>query len=269
MLMGIATLATSGCASDACPCQMCPCDGQAAAYPVAGAAAPAAETSAMPITTAASFTGTALSQGPETAEVEGPSRNRGLASTGWITARNSLIHPYCAGVVVAPDVVVTTTKCTRPGASAMRFGLGMPRDEGTIPVAFALPLSADPRLSALLLAEPVVEAEPARATSATTETDVTGVGISYALVGEPADRWIWHGVLSPTEGDPEVNIDEGESSCHGDSGVGVYTSEGALLGVVVAVRGGDPCTHTLILSGPDSDAARDPFREARELSEMP
>jgi hypothetical protein len=176
---------------------------------------------------------------------------------------DAFIRPWCGGVLVAPDVVVTAANCAA-GVSASRLEIGtmIPGVHGEHAVEQVAPLARDPRLVALVLEEPVEGVEPA--SIARLEDDECGVqSVSYLYVAgpdAPLSRWVWSGCY--TAETHAVEPVRGEPNCHGDSGAPVFDEDGDMIGVVVAASGHDVCIDELTLAGPESGA----YDEALELS---
>lgn len=178
-----------------------------------------------------------------------PAARRGAALPGaaWLDRADSPITPWCAAVLVAPDVVVTAARCIdSPSTSHLRVGFG---DIATPAYAVAEIVlqddSTDPDpdhgLAALRLAGPVQDIAPVDlALGREGMCDVSSVANRYVIRGDPSRRWLWHGCLADdaltAEVDPAAEPDTDESdapNCHGDMGAGAFAPDGALLGVAV------------------------------------
>jgi hypothetical protein len=156
----------------------------------------------------------------------------GHPSAGYLEHARSPLVPFCHGVLVAPDVVVTSAVCVEDGWWELSFGVG---EVGTerIPVdeAFIHPLADDPRhgLAALVLERAVRGVEPA----SLMDPDGTPCGVeipSYevALRGDDAERSVWTacGLAPDEEEGAEVFVmTDGYPNCHGDSGAGAFVPD--------------------------------------------
>ncbi len=176
---------------------------------------------------------------------------------------DSIIRPWCGGVLVAPDVVITSADCVVDvGGSRLEIGTMVPGSDGEHAVEQIVALERDPRLAALVLEHPIEGIEPA--SIAVPEGDECGVqSVSYLYVSEPKaplSRWVWSGCYS--EETAAVEPIEGEPNCHGDNGAPVFDEEGYVIGVVVAASVRELCVDEVILAGPGSGA----YDEALELS---
>lgn len=176
---------------------------------------------------------------------------------------DSYIRPWCGGVLVAPDVVITSADCVLGvRASHLEIGTMAPGIAEEHAVARVVELELDPRIAALVLEHPVEGIEPA--SIAVPEEDECGVqSVSYLFVAEPEaplSRWVWSGCY--TAETSAVEPFEGEPNCHGDNGAPVFDEEGAVIGVVVAASNREGCVDEVILAGPGSGA----YDEALELS---
>jgi hypothetical protein len=176
---------------------------------------------------------------------------------------DSFIRPWCGGVLVAPDVVITSAACVLDvRASHLEIGTMVPGIDEEHAVAQIVALERDPRIAALVLEHPIEGIEPASV--AVPEGDECGVqSVSYLYVGEPdapLSRWVWSGCY--TEETAAVEPTEGEPNCHGDNGAPVFDEAGDVIGVVVAASGREACVDEVILAGPGSGA----YDEALELS---
>jgi hypothetical protein len=175
---------------------------------------------------------------------------------------DSFIRPWCGGVLVAPDVVITSAACVFDvRASHLEVGTMVAGIDEEHAVAQIAPLERDPRIVALVLEQPIEGIEPASV--AVPEGDECGVqSVSYLYVGPdaPLSRWVWSGCY--TEETAAVEPTDGEPNCHGDNGAPVFDEDGDVIGVVVEASGREACVDEVILAGPGSGA----YDEALELS---
>lgn len=180
-----------------------------------------------------------------------------------ILVADSFIRPWCGGVLVAPDVVVTSATCVSGvDVSLLEIGTMVPGVRGEHDVARVVELDRDPRIVALVLEQPLEGVEPA--SIGDPERDRCGVqSVSYRYVAgpeAPLSRWVWAGCY--TAETHAVEPFDGEPNCHGDNGAPVFDAGGDVIGVVVAASGRDVCIDEVVLAGPDSGA----YDEALELS---
>ncbi|WP_157070053.1 trypsin-like serine protease [Sandaracinus amylolyticus] len=152
------------------------------------------------------------------------------AAGGWIEHARSPLVPYCHGVLVAPDVVVTASNCADEGWYELSFGVGDAGDP-SIPVAAAMwhPMAGeDPRhaLVALVLERPVEGVTPASLEALQAmPCDVELPTYMVTARGTEGDRKIWTacGLEPESESDvPTLVAMEGYPNCHGDSGAGAF-----------------------------------------------
>lgn len=167
-----------------------------------------------------------------------PAARRGAALPGaaWLDRADSPITPWCAAVLVAPDVVVTGARCIdSPSTSHLRVGFG---DIATPAYAVAEIVlqddSTDPDpdhgLAALRLAGPVQDVAPVDlALGRDGLCDVSSVANRYVIRGDAGHRWLWRGCVVDDALEAEVDA----PNCHGDMGAGAFTADGALLGIAV------------------------------------
>lgn len=180
-----------------------------------------------------------------------------------ILLEGSFLRPWCGGVLVAPDVVITAADCVVGlSASDLEIGTMVPGVRGEHAVERVVELDRDPRIAALVLEQPVEAVEPA--SIAELEHDRCGVqSVSYLYVAgpdAPLSRWVWAGCY--TAETHAVEPFDGEPNCHGDHGAPVFDEAGDVIGVVVAASGHDVCIDAVVLAGPESGA----YDEALELS---
>ncbi len=186
-------------------------------------------------------------------------------AAGYLVLDDSPIEPWCGGVLVAPDVVMTSSACVEGhGTSRVAVGFSLPNDGVLHEVDRTVVLDADPRLAALLLASPVEDIAPARVGElARSRCDVDSVSYRYVTGDDISDRWVWTGCFE-AEGAALVP-DDGGPNCHGDSGAPAFSRD-ALVGIVVGASGAAPCVERVVLAVPSED---DAFAEALELSDAP
>jgi hypothetical protein len=148
---------------------------------------------------------------------------------GWLEHERSPLIPFCHAVLIAPDVVVTSSRCADDGWDELSFGVGEAGSASTpVVAAWRHPLAAeDPRhaLIALRLESPISGVEPAQL--ATPEEPPCGVELptyQVALRGEEGARRIWTACGLDAEGEPDgvLVAMEGYPNCHGDSGAGAF-----------------------------------------------
>lgn len=155
---------------------------------------------------------------------------------GFLEHARSPLVPFCLGVLVARDVVVTSARCVDDGWSELSFGIGAV-GSATIPVDDAMlhPLAqedAHHALVALVLARPVLSVAPAE--GIVPREVPCGVEIpSYevALRGASALRSVWTACGLTQRRDVFIAMD-GYPNCHGDSGAGVFDGERMDDGVI-------------------------------------
>lgn len=208
-----------------------------------------------------------------------PAAHRGAALPGaaWLDRADSPITPWCAAVLVAPDVVVTAARCIdSPSTSHLRVGFG---DIATPAYAVAEIVlqddSTDPHpdhaLAALRLAGPVQDVAPVDlALGGDALCDVSSVAHRYVIRGDPSRRWLWRGcvvddALTASSDAEESDTDESDApNCHGDMGAGAFAPDGALLGVAVDAWSDGGCALGHRLASVAKNAAF--FERAMDLS---
>lgn len=192
----------------------------------------------------------------------GVGRERNAAAVHLVQLSSTIV-PWCSGVLVAPDVVVTASSCLATGHPwTLGVGVGIPDREVEFAIEQTVTMHSDPRVSALRLSAAVTEIDPASIEAAA--TDVCGVqSISYLYVvdGTPSKRWAWSGCLDVATS--ELTPGLGEPNCHGDAGAPAFSRHGDLLGIVVGARFGSSCVDALELAIPRPGG---PFEEAIALS---
>jgi hypothetical protein len=194
-----------------------------------------------------------------------------LAAAGWIELADSPIVPWCAAVLIAPDVAITHASCVAAyDAGFLQVGFGEVGVAELVDVD-AVELQKDAAapelaLAALALAEPVVGVDPvelALTTGRNTICGVRSVSYTYVLAGEASPRWSWSGCVGPQE--PRwIQADTGAPNCHGDLGAGAFLRDGSLLGVVVDARSDGECVRDERIATVDANEAF--FDRALELS---
>jgi hypothetical protein len=150
---------------------------------------------------------------------------------GYLEHERSPLSPYCHAVLIAPDVVVTASRCAEDGWSELSFGIGEVGGE-TIPVDAVMyhPEAGEDRghaLVALVLEHPVAGIEPAL--TAIPEAVPCGVELpSYEIArrGDAAPRHVWTACAIDSEDEQDVEsvflAMDGYPNCHGDSGAGAF-----------------------------------------------
>ena len=188
------------------------------------------------------------------------------AAAGYLVLDDSPIEPWCGGVLVAPDVVMTSSACVEGyGTSRVAVGFSLPNDGSLHDVDETVVLDADPRLAALLLASPVQELAPAPVgVLARSRCDVNSVSYRYVAGDDVSDRWIWTGCFEPETA--ALVPDDGGPNCHGDTGAPAFSRRDELVGIVVGASGGAPCVDRVVLAVPSDGGA---FAEALALSDAP
>lgn len=186
---------------------------------------------------------------PPSAQAAGPQAPSGSAavgassalvphpSGGWIEHARSPLVPFCHGVLIAPDVVVTSARCADDGWDELSFGVGDAGEgEAAIPVVAVVrhPLAAEEpahALIALVLERPVDGVSPAEL--ALTEEPPCGVELpSYQVAarGQDGERHVWSACAlgdgsedgsESTSGEVLLAM-EGYPNCHGDNGAGAF-----------------------------------------------
>jgi hypothetical protein len=191
-----------------------------------------------------------------------------LSAAGWIEHAESPIVPWCAAVLVAPDVAVTSALCAQWPGEFLSVGFG-PAGAGRRYAVERIELQTDAAredlaLAALVLDRPVEGVEPVALGSA--DRPVCGVqSVSYEFVlrGDEGDRWAWSGCLTPGVR-ASVEATEGAPNCHGDLGAGVFSERGELLGITVDAWSAEGCVeHALIAT---VDASERFFEHALDQS---
>lgn len=184
-------------------------------------------------------------------------------AAAYVVLEDALIEPWCSGVLVAPDIVLTTSACVGQWTEwPLNVGFGVPNvDAVEYAVARAQVLQADPRLAALVLRDPVEDIEPAQVVArAASACDVESVSYLIVRDGEPSERWSWSGCF--TERRNELIPDDGSPNCHGDGGAPAFASSRELIGLVVHAAGSD-CVESVTLALP---GASDALAEALALA---
>lgn len=212
--------------------------------------------------------------GPEPARAE-----LAHAAGGFFEHDRSPLVPYCHGVLVAPDVVVTSSTCVADGWFELSFGVGEPGAADTVRAERLIehPLGeGDPRhaIVALVLERAVPGVAPAELVPVDEmPCDVELPTYTVVLRGEIAPRAIWR-ACAAAEPDALVLM-EGSPNCHGDSGAGAFLggSRADLIGwVTTAGHLGpqhpidDVCVTSVGLA--TVAANRDFLDSARELSRV-
>jgi hypothetical protein len=194
-------------------------------------------------------------------------RGAALPGAAWLDRADSPISPWCAAVLVAPDVVVTAARCIdSPITSHLRVGFG---DIATPAYAVAEIVlqddSMDPLpdhgLAALRLAGPVHDVAPVDlALGREGMCDVSSVANRYVIRGDAGRRWLWRGCVI----DDALTAEVDAPNCHGDMGAGAFTADGALLGVAVDAWSDGGCALGHRLASVEENAAF--FEQAMDLS---
>lgn len=194
------------------------------------------------------------------AGVEPTEQEPKLPAAGWLDSPGLMLLPYCSGVQLDDTRAVTSALCLQHGRT-LTFETGMMGGEGAA-VADTEALPAAPALAELTFAAPFqegIELEISEETiSELVGRRVRSVSMGFAQRGEPVERWVWGGVLEASpEGELEVVPDHVDGtrqgpSCHGDNGAGVFTEDGALVGLVVRTSGKTElgCAERLVLARP-------------------
>lgn len=181
------------------------------------------------------------------------------ASAVRVMLDGSVISPWCSGVLVAPDVVLTATSCVE-GRGGHRLSTGSTTGE-VVGVDSVETLHRDERLSALVLETPPRGVEPADVVELTTERcDVHSLSYLFVPTGEPVEWWTWSGCYTPQT--HALSVVDGAPNCHGDAGAPAYAGSDGLVGVVVGSTVEETCVNAVVLAGPESGA----FEEAMSLS---
>lgn len=182
---------------------------------------------------------------------------------GWLDVPNAVLKPYCAAVRIDATHILTSYDCTTDTYD-MRFGTGSVGEDPAVVTAVET-MADEPRLASLELAEgPALDAmaEPTaldeRPDSKLDGERVRGLSFDYAPRAEEAATWTFEGTLRADAEGLRVVLDAtgdevGAPNCHGDSGAGIYTEGGALVGLVVAVAGSSEdlgCVTELLLARP-------------------
>ncbi len=200
------------------------------------------------------------------------------AAAGYLEVQGSPILPWCAAVLVAPDVVVTAAQCLQ-GAPMheLRFGVGstetLADGRGAIDVVDVLPHPQvdEPRhaLVALALAEPVVGVTPASLTSALSAgCGFEAVSYRFHLRGDAGERTRWSGCVDGSVEHARIRADAGVGDCHGDDGAGIFAGpDDDLVGLVVRDTSRGVCTTQLALASVADNIAF--FDAALDLSMPP
>lgn len=166
------------------------------------------------------------------------------SALGYLDVRGSLLVPWCAAVLVAPNVVLTAAHCVRDIVpSQVSFGLG--RVTATGPEAGRyqvreIDLHPDRgqwqnNLAALYLEVRVRGVTPARLGDEAAPTGrLTSVTYDYVKHGEVGLRRVWAGQAQGDLDPITVLPTEGEPNCHVDSGAGVIGAGDNVLGFLSA-----------------------------------
>ena len=155
-----------------------------------------------------------------------------LAASGRVENADSPITPWCDAVLIAPDVAVTSTHCIEGRyAELFTVSFGDPARPRTANVVEILDdLDPDRRFTALVLATPIADVEPASLHADVPRRcgfdAISHVHADKRVKGNVPSRWIWSGCL---DGDI-LEARHGKPNCHGDQGSGVF-ADGALIGM--------------------------------------
>lgn len=204
-------------------------------------------------------------------------RGTALPGAAWLDRADSPITPWCAAVLVAPDVVITAARCIdSPSTGHLRVGFG---DIATPAYAVAEIVlqddSTDPHpdhaLAALRLAGPVDDVAPVDlALGRDGVCDVSSVANRYVIRGDAGRRWLWRGCVVDDALTAEVDAEASDAdesdapNCHGDMGAGAFAPDGALLGVAVDAWSDGGCALGHRLASVAGNAAF--FERAMDLS---
>lgn len=190
-----------------------------------------------------------------------------LPSAVYLLNADSPIVPWCSGVLIAPDVVVTSSTCADPwNVAAMSVGFDTPNRGAEIDIVKVVRLDADPRVTAVILDGPVGDVEPVSVVALEEDRcDVASISYLFAHEDDPSDRRDWTGcyqarthTVTPTHGEP---------NCHGDAGAPVYSEPGVVAGIVVGAHSStETCIDSVQLAVPFDGG---PFEEAMALSSAP
>ena len=168
-------------------------------------------------------------------------------TSGWMEIERSPLVPWCGAVLVAPDVAVTADTCLEGVyADEIAVGFGNPERDLATPVTEIRALPGE-RLVALVLSEAIEDIEPASLTAARPTCDTTGISYEHAVRGEDVERWTWSGCVELGSEFATLAVERGRPNCHGESGAGVFSAEGGLMGIVIGGRG-PGCIDTVELA---------------------
>lgn len=166
------------------------------------------------------------------------------AALGYLDVRDAVVTPWCSGVLVAPDVVLTAARCVEKlHPEQVRFGVGAATPAGAQGGLYGVSrilLHRDRadwqhNLAALILQTPIANVPPSAMGLDMVDSKpqrLESITYTYVNRGEASVRSLWAGESRPDGGALAVVPTEGQPTCLCVNGAGMVDEAGRLLGLI-------------------------------------